>query len=202
MERVSRDGGDGGIGVSTFVAIDFETADHGADSACAVGLVRVEEGRIVRRETRLIRPPRCHFAFTHIHGISWGDVAHQPCFAEVWAELEDVLDGVQCLAAHNAGFDRSVLCACCQSAGIAPPSLAFLCTVQIARRLWRIHPTKLSNVCARLGFPLDHHNALSDAEACARIMIAAGPSVRVSSAGRLCVASRAAVSSDSSDHGR
>jgi len=28
-----------------FVAIDFETADHGADSACAVGLARVEGGR-------------------------------------------------------------------------------------------------------------------------------------------------------------
>ena len=28
-----------------FVAIDFETADHGPDSACAVGLVRVEARR-------------------------------------------------------------------------------------------------------------------------------------------------------------
>src|SRR5205085_9653487 len=46
-----------------FVAIDFETADHGRDSACAVALVRVERGRIVRRETRRIRPPRSRFFF-------------------------------------------------------------------------------------------------------------------------------------------
>ena len=36
---------------STFVAIDFETADNGADSACSVGLVRVEALKVVRRET-------------------------------------------------------------------------------------------------------------------------------------------------------
>ena len=40
-----------------FVALDFETADHGSDSACQVGLVRVEDARVVRRESRLIRPP-------------------------------------------------------------------------------------------------------------------------------------------------
>ena len=32
--------------MSVFVAIDFETADKGADSACSVGLVRVENVRL------------------------------------------------------------------------------------------------------------------------------------------------------------
>ena len=41
---------------STFTAIDFETASCDRDSACAIGLVRVEAGRVVRREYRLIRP--------------------------------------------------------------------------------------------------------------------------------------------------
>ena len=44
-----------------FVAIDFETADYQRDSACAVALVRVESGKIVAREHRLIRPPRRTF---------------------------------------------------------------------------------------------------------------------------------------------
>ena len=38
--------------MSVFVAIDFETADAKRDSACAVGLVRVESGRVVYRESR------------------------------------------------------------------------------------------------------------------------------------------------------
>ena len=67
----------------TFVAIDFETADPGWDSACAVGLVRCEGGEVVRREVRLIRPPRPHIRYTHIHGIRWADVQHQPAFGEL-----------------------------------------------------------------------------------------------------------------------
>jgi len=56
--------------MTDFVAIDFETADHGADSACAVGLVRVRDGRIAEQVTQLIRPPRQQFAFTWVHGIT------------------------------------------------------------------------------------------------------------------------------------
>ena len=51
----------------TFVALDFETADHGADSACAIGIVRVENLRIVAKEAILIRPPRSRVMFTHVH---------------------------------------------------------------------------------------------------------------------------------------
>ncbi len=39
----------------TFVAIDFETADYGRDSACALALVRVEAGVIVQRAFSYIR---------------------------------------------------------------------------------------------------------------------------------------------------
>ena len=31
------------------VAIDFETSGYAAHSACAVGLARIEDGRIVKR---------------------------------------------------------------------------------------------------------------------------------------------------------
>ena len=42
----------------TFVAIDFETADYGRDSACALALVRVEASVIVQRAFHYIRPPQ------------------------------------------------------------------------------------------------------------------------------------------------
>ncbi len=157
-----------------FVAIDFETADRLPDSACAVGLVRVEEGRIVAKEHRLIRPPRHSFAFTWLHGISWADVVDASVFAGVWAELQPIIEGAGAFLAHNASFDRRVLEACCQSAGIAPPSLPFQCTVRLARSVLGIRPTNLANVCLHLSIPLKNHDALSDAEACARIGLAAG----------------------------
>ena len=70
------------------VAIDFETADSGADSACAVALVAVEGGRVGPVEHRLIRPPRARFAFTWLHGIAW----HQVGFAFDVAFLDCQLD--------------------------------------------------------------------------------------------------------------
>jgi DNA polymerase III subunit epsilon len=157
----------------TFVALDFETADYPRDSACALGLVRVENHHIVQRTYHLIRPPRRRFAFTYLHGITWEDVAGQPTFAELWPSLTPFLEDVDFLAAHNASFDRSVLNRCCETAGLPPPALPFQCTVQLARQTWNIFPTKLNNVCDHLGITLKHHFAASDAEACALIVIAA-----------------------------
>jgi DNA polymerase-3 subunit epsilon len=157
----------------SFVAIDFETADRGSDSACAVALVRVEDQRIVERRSCLLRPPRPRFLFTYVHGISWSHVAHAATFAEAWPQLSRLLEGVEFLAAHNASFDRSVLNACCGAAGLPAPALPFLCTMQLARRVWNIRPTRLPDVCARLGLLLRHHDPASDAEACAHIILAA-----------------------------
>lgn len=156
-----------------YAAIDFETANYDADSACAVGLVVVENGRIVDRATHLIRPPSRNFTFTHIHGITWNDVREAQTFAGVWSDLRERLQGSQFLAAHNAPFDRGVLSACCNTWRIFDEPPPFVCSVQVARRTWRIFPTKLPNVCAHLGIDLAHHQADSDAEACARIMMAA-----------------------------
>ena len=56
---------------------------------------------------------------------------------------------------------------------MAPPEQPFICTVKLARQTWGIYPTNLPAVCAKLSIKLDHHQALSDAEACAKIVMAA-----------------------------
>ncbi len=156
-----------------FVALDFETADHGRDSACAVGVVRVRGEEIVERHHWLIRPPRARFVFTYLHGITWERVANEPSFGELWPQLAVRLGGVAFVAAHNAAFDREVLRTCCAAARVQPPAMRFECTMQMARAVWNVRPTALPDVCRFLGIALNHHDALSDAEACARIVIAA-----------------------------
>ncbi len=156
-----------------FTAIDFETADYYRDSACSIALVRVEDGTIVDQVHRLIRPPRSKFVFTYLHGIDWGMCQNEPCFCDVWHDVAPMIAGVDFLAAHNASFDRSVLNKCCGAAGIDPPDLPWQCTVQVARSTWNIYPTKLNMVCDQLDIPLKHHDALSDARACAKILLAA-----------------------------
>lgn len=156
-----------------FVAIDFETADYWADSACAVGLVRVENLKVVAKRVVLIRPPRQRIVFTPVHGITWAMVRDAPLFGDIWPGLAPMLDGAHALVAHNSSFDRKVLHTCCMAAGLTTPALPFVCTVQVARKKWNERPNNLPAVCARLGIGLKHHDAGSDAEACARILIAA-----------------------------
>jgi DNA polymerase-3 subunit epsilon len=156
-----------------FAALDFETADYGRDSACALAIVVVDNNQIVDTWTQLIRPPRRDFFFTYLHGISWQHVEHKPVFAELWPTAVKLLENVDFIAAHNASFDRSVLRTCCERAGqecVKPP---FLCTVKLARATWGIVPTKLSDVARHLQIPLRHHDAASDAFACAQILIKA-----------------------------
>ena len=154
-----------------FAAIDFETADYGRDSACALSVVVAEKGKIVVKEYSLIKPPRRNFVFTYLHGISWRDVANKPVFRQVWKDFKKLFRGVDFIAAHNASFDQSVLHTCCEAAAIDPPEAPFLCTMKLARRQWGVYPTKLSDVCRRFKIPLKHHNAASDAHACARIVL-------------------------------
>jgi DNA polymerase-3 subunit epsilon len=156
-----------------FVSIDFETADHGRDSACAIGLVVVENRKIVRQITELIRPPRRYFQFTWLHGIGWEDVADKPTFAELWPTIAPCFEGADFIAAHNASFDRGVLDECCGQSGGKAPDIRYLCTMRLARALWDIRPTKLSDVCGQFGISLQHHDAGSDALACARIVMRA-----------------------------
>jgi len=76
-------------------------------------------------------------------------------------------------AATNRKVFRSVLHQCCAAFELPPPQVPFVCTVEIARELWGIFPTRLPEVCRRLNIPLVHHDAQSDAVACGRIVLAA-----------------------------
>ena len=124
----------------------------------------------------VVHPRTCgeqEFVFTEIHGLRWEDVCAAPTFGELWPSLLAWIDNVEFIAAHNAPFDQAVLQACCATYGIPAPRKPFTCTVELARVQWGIYPTKLSDVCRRLRFPLRHHDSRSDAEACALIVLAA-----------------------------
>ena len=158
-----------------FVAIDFETANRNWNSACEIGLVVVEGGRVVDTHRRLIRPTPNRFdaGNVRIHKIRPEQVAAEPTFAGLYDELLPYLADRH-LVAHNASFDVGVLLATAKLYGLPKPSLTYSCTVQLARRVWPEAPRYgLGVLSAFLGIDLDHHRALSDAHACAQIMLRA-----------------------------
>jgi len=79
---------------------------------------------------------------------------------------------VSFVTAHNAAFDYKVLVACCSAARIPVPRKPWVCSMHLARTKAGLTSLKLVDVCAALGVPLEHpHDALSDAEACARVVL-------------------------------
>lgn len=156
------------------VSIDFETSGKSANSACAIGMARVEDGQVVRSFYRLIRPPNSRVLFTHIHGLTWPMLKDQPCFAELWEEIQAFMQGARWLVAHNAPFDRRVLAASCAAHALDAPDIPFVCTLKGARRSLPIPSKGLDAVCAHFGIDLTHHHAESDARAAAEIYLRLG----------------------------
>ncbi len=155
-----------------FAAIDIKTADRYPDSACSVAAVLVEQGQVVDSMHAFLRPPRKDFVLSYSHGITRDMVSSAATFAQVWPEVQKLICGADFVAAHNALFHRSVVQACCSRAGLAIPDLYFTCTERIAREVFGIYPTDLSNVCCELRIPLADHHAGGAALACAQIVLA------------------------------
>ena len=158
-----------------FTAIDFETANGHASSACSVGLVRVRNGQVVERADWLIKPPASHAEFQlfniKIHGITPEMVAHAPFWADQLGRLNDFL-GNDIAVAHNASFDMGVIRSACAETITPIPKLRYLCSVQVSRKTYDIPSHRLPLAAAAAGYgEFAHHNASADAEACAAIII-------------------------------
>jgi DNA polymerase III subunit epsilon len=159
---------------SSFVALDFETANEQWNSPCQIGLVIVERGKVVERISRLIRPKDNRFRDfnTRLHGIDMARVRNEPQFDEVWHDLRPKLEGCVVLA-HNASFDMGVLRRVLDLYDLDYPTMFYGCTAQLSKLTWPNMPNySLDTVASKLGIHMDrHHDALSDAEVCARIAL-------------------------------
>ncbi|MCL2585105.1 MAG: 3'-5' exonuclease [Streptosporangiales bacterium] len=159
-----------------FTAIDFETANSSRASVCAVGLVKVRDGRIADQAGGLVRPPdghdEFHWANIEVHGITADMVAGAPPWRRVGPWLQSYV-GDDVLIAHNAPFDMSVLRYACAAEGLPVPAVDYLCTLALARRMCDMPSRRLPDVAAEFGVLLArHHEASADARCAAEIAVA------------------------------
>lgn len=152
--------------MSTFTAIDFETAQGYRWSICQVGLVRVVDGKITDEINILVQPPDNYYwyNFTEIHGIAASDTAKSSTFDKVWPTIAPYIEN-QLVIAHNGfGFDFPVLAKTLEYYGMSNPEYQKQCT-------YKIYKSNLANLCKEHKIKLNHHDALSDARACAALFI-------------------------------
>ena len=149
---------------NNFTAIDFETAHGKRWSICQVGLVRVENGNIKEQFSFLIQPPNNFYLNMNIkiHGITPEHTENAPTFDKVWKEVRPFIKN-QIVVAHNGfSFDFNCLKQTLEYYEIEIPNYKGYCT-------YKIFGESLASLCKKHKIKLKHHDALSDAMACAKL---------------------------------
>lgn len=159
----------------TFAAIDFETANSRYYSACSLGVVLFENGKIAKRNLYMINPD-CNFAPENvaIHGITRAQVADAPKFDALWPELVPIFRKFRVVAYSD--FDAKVLRSLIRHYGLTVEdslTLDYFDVCQCARdNILGLTNYKLPTVAEFLKIEgLKHHDAVSDAEICGKIYI-------------------------------
>ena len=109
-----------------YLPLDFETANHKPESACAIGWCASKTIQVVAAEEPLDSAAFRWFAFTDIHSITWGHGKDRPRFAAVWHELLPPFDDAVFIAAHKTQASIAACCACLAEAGLPPPNCRLL----------------------------------------------------------------------------
>ncbi|MBP3532616.1 MAG: 3'-5' exoribonuclease [Thermoguttaceae bacterium] len=146
-----------------FVFVDVETPNGKHDSICSIGIV-TDDGKTF--ESLVHTDAEFNPYSVKVHGITASDVVRAPKFREIWANgIHEIASKV--IVAYNAPVDVSAIQHALRADGLAPPPLAYIDVLSMAREALSLKSYSLESVCAELDIPFDnHHNALADAIAC------------------------------------
>lgn len=161
------------VKMNSFVAFDFETANYNRHSICAAGFVFVEDGEIIDQVYSLINPEEEFYSINmSVHGIRPRDIQDAPKFPEFYHSIKYKING-KTLVAHNLPFDGYALKDNLFRYGIPSVENNLLCSLQLAKKvLPKQARYSLDTLSNQFGIVLDnHHHALADAEACARLFL-------------------------------
>lgn len=154
--------------MANYVVVDIESPNVHANAICSIGLVMIENGKIVDQIYSLVNPEAPFDDICiNVHGITANDVSEAPTFPELWSQIELFFTN-SVLIAHNATYDLSVISKVLNHYNIAVPEFYYLCTMRLARKYHCYQALSLNSLCNDFQITFrDHHNALADALACA-----------------------------------
>ncbi len=148
-----------------FVDIETTGCSLQGDRIIEIGILRVEEGKIVKTYSSLINP-QCHIApeIELLTGITGVDVESAPSFYELKQDIKEILDDAV-FVAHNVRFDYSFLKSEFKRYDIEFNPKQF-CTVKLSRALFpQFRHHNLDSLIERHGFEMKRrHRAFDDAK--------------------------------------
>ncbi|MBT5471012.1 MAG: 3'-5' exonuclease [Nitrospina sp.] len=154
-----------------YLVLDLETANPDQASICQLGMVEVNNGAISKKYSQFI-DPKDEFDPMHvsIHGITEDFVKEAPSFKSIYKSLRNILDNN--IIVHHGPFDKIAIEKACNHFKLPVPKARWLDNQKVVRRTWKQFRKKgyaLDNLCHHFDISLNHHDALEDAKATAKI---------------------------------
>ncbi len=156
-----------------WVVVDVETSGFrpGHARVLSVAALALDGDGHVEQSVVSLLNPGVDPGPTHVHGITAEMLEDQPVFAEIAADLAELMHG-RTLVAHNAAFDYSFLTAEAEIAGVVLPVDTVMCTVELARRLeLGLDNLRLETLARHWDVPQTRaHDAFDDALVLSRVL--------------------------------
>ena len=158
--------------MNRYIVFDVETPNRENSRMSAIGITVIENGSITDHFFSYVDPEQRFDSFnSELTGIDENTVSGSPAFPELWKQIRPLMESGT-LVAHNAQFDLGVLRRCLRDYNICwKPKAQAICTVLIGRRILPDISHRLNHMCAYYGINLHHHQADSDSQACAEILL-------------------------------
>ncbi|WP_425312049.1 DEDDh family exonuclease [Mycobacterium asiaticum] len=159
-----------------WAVIDVETSGFRPGQARIISIAVLgldPRGRVEQSVVSLLNPG-VDPGPTHVHGLTAAMLEDQPQFADIAADVIEVLAG-RTLVAHNVAFDYSFLAAEAEMVDAELPVDTVMCTVELARRLeLGLENLRLETLAAHWGVTQERpHDAFDDAMVLTGVLAAA-----------------------------
>lgn len=156
-----------------YVVFDVEMPSQYGYKISAIGITVIDGGVITDSRYYLVNPETAFDPYViKLVGITPEMVADKPTFPEIWEEIKDLFSDAT-LVAHGASCDMRALSGCLNTYRIDWKKEAkYICTCDMSISYFKDESKfGLSDMCRKIGFDLNHHNAKSDSEGCAALFM-------------------------------
>lgn len=159
----------------SFVAIRFDYTDYDLASACAIGLVKVENGETTAVLYEKFLPFSGIFEFvedaSQTGGLRPKDLKGMTSFSSLWPSIEEFIGDLP-LVANSATTYMRTLELLWEESEIASPPIPYLCTQILGRKITELGSFNLEFYAHAFGYELPEvATALDKSKATAAIML-------------------------------
>ncbi len=161
------------LDVETSQGFDKEYIPICSIAFCTINLSDRKKLYIKDKKSFLVKPPKNEYdpETCKIHNIYPKDTKNSPTFKQLWEDMEKYFTD-KTFVAHNADFDSRVIENELKINRIPVPNTVYTCTLDLAKSIWPNEQSyTLNSIAAIFNIPLRHHDALSDANATASILL-------------------------------